>query len=94
MTIASRVPQIWESFRVRTATRTHMHTISAYRRAMLLCEQNKSTGQLSFITWFLNFGGSVARIFTTLQEVDDRLSTSPSTHHYIHRMRACRPSED
>jgi mannose-P-dolichol utilization defect protein 1 len=49
MTIASRVPQIWESFR------------------------NKSTGQLSFITWFLNFGGSVARIFTTLQEVDDRL---------------------
>jgi len=47
--IASRVPQIWESYRT------------------------KSTGQLSFITWFLNFAGSVARIFTTLQEVDDTL---------------------
>lgn len=47
--IASRLPQIWESFK------------------------NKSTGQLSFITWFLNFGGSVARIFTTIQEVDDPL---------------------
>lgn len=49
--IASRLPQIWESFK------------------------NKSTGQLSFITWFLNFGGSVARIFTTIQEVDDPLGT-------------------
>jgi len=34
---------------------------------------NKSTGQLSFITWFLNFAGSAARIFTTLQEVNDAL---------------------
>merc|ERR1712093_22120 len=47
--IASRLPQIWESYK------------------------NKSTGQLSFITWFLNFGGSLARIFTTLQEIDDPL---------------------
>jgi mannose-P-dolichol utilization defect protein 1 len=28
----------------------------------------KSTGQLSFITYFLNFMGTVARVFTTLQE--------------------------
>jgi mannose-P-dolichol utilization defect 1 len=31
----------------------------------------KSTGQLSFITVFLIFGGSAARVFTTLKEVDD-----------------------
>ncbi|EDQ89904.1 uncharacterized protein MONBRDRAFT_32128 [Monosiga brevicollis MX1] len=30
-----------------------------------------TTGQLSFITCFLNFAGSAARVFTTLQEVDD-----------------------
>ncbi len=30
--------------------------------------QAKSTGQLSIITAFMNFGGSVARIFTSLQE--------------------------
>jgi mannose-P-dolichol utilization defect protein 1 len=47
--IASRLPQIWESYRT------------------------KSTGQLSFITWGLNLGGSLARIFTTIQEVDDPL---------------------
>ncbi|DAZ95991.1 TPA: hypothetical protein N0F65_009292 [Lagenidium giganteum] len=29
------------------------------------------TGQLAFITLFLNFGGSVARLFTTLQETGD-----------------------
>jgi mannose-P-dolichol utilization defect 1 len=28
----------------------------------------KSTGQLSFVTYFLNTAGSAARIFTTLQE--------------------------
>lgn len=28
-----------------------------------------STGQLSFISNFLNFGGTIARIFTTIQEV-------------------------
>ena len=28
----------------------------------------KSTGQLSFLTYFLNFMGTVARVFTTLQE--------------------------
>lgn len=30
-----------------------------------------STGNNAFITWFLNFGGTLARLFTTLQEVDD-----------------------
>jgi len=49
ITIASRLPQIWQNFR------------------------DKSTGQLSFITWFLNFAGSMARIFTTIQEVNDTL---------------------
>jgi len=33
----------------------------------------KSTGQLSIITWGLNCGGSLARVFTTLAEVNDPL---------------------
>ncbi|RKP21387.1 phosphoserine phosphatase serb [Rozella allomycis CSF55] len=33
--------------------------------------KNKSTGKLSAITIFLMFGGSMARIFTTLTEVND-----------------------
>mmetsp|Transcript_39798 Transcript_39798/g.61182 ORF Transcript_39798/g.61182 Transcript_39798/m.61182 type:complete len:220 (-) Transcript_39798:109-768(-) len=33
--------------------------------------KNKSTGQLSGLMIFLNFGGSVARILTTLQDVGD-----------------------
>ncbi|KAJ3396911.1 hypothetical protein HDU92_001484 [Lobulomyces angularis] len=32
---------------------------------------NKSTGQLSAITVFLQFVGSMARVFTTIQEVED-----------------------
>jgi len=35
--------------------------------------RNGHTGQLSFITWFLNVGGTLARVFTTLQEVNDPL---------------------
>jgi len=35
-----------------------------------------NTGQLSFITAFLLFAGSVARIFTTIQETGDMLMTS------------------
>eukprot|EP01101_Sappina_pedata_P005444 TRINITY_DN2497_c0_g1_i1.p1 TRINITY_DN2497_c0_g1~~TRINITY_DN2497_c0_g1_i1.p1 ORF type:complete len:289 (+),score=123.08 TRINITY_DN2497_c0_g1_i1:2-868(+) len=31
------------------------------------------TGSLSFLTFFLNFGGAVARIFTTMQELADPL---------------------
>ena len=34
----------------------------------------KSTGNNAFITWFLNFGGALARLFTTLQEVDDMMA--------------------
>ncbi|CAA0830189.1 Mannose-P-dolichol utilization defect 1 protein homolog 2 [Striga hermonthica] len=30
--------------------------------------KNKSTGELSFITSFMNFGGSMVRVFTSLQE--------------------------
>lgn len=35
--------------------------------------RNGHTGQLSFITWFLNVGGTLSRVFTTLQEVNDPL---------------------
>ncbi|MQM08487.1 hypothetical protein Taro_041345 [Colocasia esculenta] len=30
--------------------------------------KNKSTGELSFLTFFMNFGGSIVRIFTSVQE--------------------------
>eukprot|EP01122_Echinamoeba_exundans_P008151 TRINITY_DN2654_c0_g1_i2.p1 TRINITY_DN2654_c0_g1~~TRINITY_DN2654_c0_g1_i2.p1 ORF type:complete len:169 (+),score=51.99 TRINITY_DN2654_c0_g1_i2:468-974(+) len=33
--------------------------------------KTKSTGKLALITFLLNFAGSVARIFTTIQEVND-----------------------
>jgi len=33
--------------------------------------QAKSTGQLAFLTFFLNFAGTGARVFTTLKEVND-----------------------
>jgi len=33
----------------------------------------KSTGQLALLTWLLNFGGSMARVFTTVQETSDNL---------------------
>ncbi len=35
--------------------------------------KNKSTGQLSVITQFLLFGGSIARLFTIIVEVDNLL---------------------
>ena len=35
--------------------------------------KNGHTGQLSAITTFMNLAGTLARIFTTLQEVDDAL---------------------
>jgi mannose-P-dolichol utilization defect protein 1 len=35
--------------------------------------KNGHTGQLSAITTFMNFAGTLARIFTTIQEVDDAL---------------------
>jgi hypothetical protein len=34
----------------------------------------KSTGQLSFISSFLSFGGALARMFTTIQDVSKRSS--------------------
>ena len=33
--------------------------------------KNGSTGTLSFLTWFLNFVGSAARIFTVMKETQD-----------------------
>ncbi|VFR00972.1 unnamed protein product [Cuscuta campestris] len=30
--------------------------------------KNKSTGELSFLTFFMNFGGSMVRVFTSIQE--------------------------
>jgi mannose-P-dolichol utilization defect protein 1 len=30
--------------------------------------KNKSTGELSFLTFFMNFAGSIVRVFTSLQE--------------------------
>jgi len=35
--------------------------------------QNKSTGQLSFLTCFLQFAGCLARIFTSIEETGDKL---------------------
>ena len=36
--------------------------------------KNKSTGHLSFITFFLQFAGCAARVFTVLKETDDFMS--------------------
>ncbi|KAG6749063.1 hypothetical protein POTOM_046105 [Populus tomentosa] len=35
---------------------------------MLLRCRNKSTGELSFLTCFMNFGGGLVRVFTSMQE--------------------------
>jgi mannose-P-dolichol utilization defect protein 1 len=35
--------------------------------------KTRSTGKLAFFTFFLNFAGSSARVFTTLQEVSDKI---------------------
>ena len=35
--------------------------------------QNKSTGSLSLITVIMQWAGCLARVFTTLQEIDDIL---------------------
>ncbi|XP_019854065.1 PREDICTED: mannose-P-dolichol utilization defect 1 protein-like [Amphimedon queenslandica] len=40
---------------------------------VLTVYNNGSTGQLSFITAFLNFIGNIARVFTTIQETGDLL---------------------
>eukprot|EP00727_Mastigamoeba_balamuthi_P011778 m51a1_g7222 hypothetical protein (250) ;mRNA; f:8278-9666 len=49
-----------------------MFTVSKLPQ-IYLCWRSKSAGQLSIITYALNTFGSVARIFTTLQEIDDRV---------------------
>jgi len=33
----------------------------------------KSAGQLAFLTWFLNFAGTAARVFTTIQQTQDQV---------------------
>eukprot|EP01059_Diplonema_ambulator_P032338 TRINITY_DN6303_c0_g1_i1.p2 TRINITY_DN6303_c0_g1~~TRINITY_DN6303_c0_g1_i1.p2 ORF type:complete len:228 (+),score=100.21 TRINITY_DN6303_c0_g1_i1:153-836(+) len=38
---------------------------------ILIFYRNKSTGNAAFLTWFLNFGGSSARVFTTFMQVND-----------------------
>jgi len=47
--------------------------ISARVPQILMNFVSGSTGQLAFITTFLNFAGSGARVFTTVQEVNDQL---------------------
>ena len=36
--------------------------------------KDKSTGNNAFFTWFMNFGGCAARLFTTLKEVPDMMA--------------------
>eukprot|EP00049_Salpingoeca_infusionum_P009835 m.167288 g.167288 ORF g.167288 m.167288 type:complete len:253 (-) comp14456_c1_seq2:110-868(-) len=50
--------------------------LSAVSRLTQIVEifKNKSVGQLSGITCFLNFAGTAARVFTTIQEVDDKVA--------------------
>merc|ERR1712130_984250 len=36
--------------------------------------KTKSSGQLSFVTFFLVFGGSSARVFTTVSEIEDPMT--------------------
>eukprot|EP01061_Rhynchopus_euleeides_P000903 TRINITY_DN10646_c0_g1_i1.p1 TRINITY_DN10646_c0_g1~~TRINITY_DN10646_c0_g1_i1.p1 ORF type:complete len:246 (+),score=113.52 TRINITY_DN10646_c0_g1_i1:55-738(+) len=42
---------------------------------ILIFHKNKSTGNAAFLTWFLNFGGSAARVFTTIMQVGDPVMT-------------------
>ncbi|KAJ4966943.1 hypothetical protein NE237_018792 [Protea cynaroides] len=46
------------------------HAIFFFARIPQIWENysNKSTGELSFLTSFMNFGGSIARVFTSIQE--------------------------
>lgn len=45
--------------------------------------KNKSTGSLAALTIFLSFAGGCARIFTTLQEVNDPLGRFPLSLTFI-----------
>ncbi|XP_068643686.1 mannose-P-dolichol utilization defect 1 protein homolog 2 [Aristolochia californica] len=46
------------------------HAIFVFARLPQIWENytNKSTGALSFLTCFMNFGGSIVRVFTSIQE--------------------------
>lgn len=46
------------------------HAIFFFARVPQIWEnyKNKSTGELSFLTSFMNFGGSMVRVFTSIQE--------------------------
>ncbi|CAH9071046.1 unnamed protein product [Cuscuta epithymum] len=46
------------------------HAVFLFARIPQICEnfKNKSTGELSFLTFFMNFGGSMVRVFTSIQE--------------------------
>ncbi|KAK7847191.1 mannose-p-dolichol utilization defect 1 protein like protein 2 [Quercus suber] len=54
----ARIPQIWANF----------SPIYSCFGEQPFSEQNKSTGELSFLTCFMNFAGSIVRVFTSLQE--------------------------
>ncbi|KAK9725539.1 hypothetical protein RND81_05G151800 [Saponaria officinalis] len=56
---------------------TLFEALYASQHAIFLCARlpqiwknfsNKSTGELSFLTCFMNFGGSMVRVFTSMQE--------------------------
>ncbi|CAH9109846.1 unnamed protein product [Cuscuta europaea] len=46
------------------------HAVFLFARIPQIWEnfKNKSTGELSFLTFFMNFGGSMVRVFTSIQE--------------------------
>lgn len=48
-------------------TSKHLIFLSARLPQIWKNFRNKSTGQLSFLTYVMNFGGCMARIFTTIQ---------------------------
>ena len=63
---AARVPQIWSNYKVggKPATKGLLEPASQHRVWL----QAKSTGQLSIFVFVMNFGGCLARIFTSIQE--------------------------
>ncbi|RVX00014.1 Mannose-P-dolichol utilization defect 1 protein-like 2 [Vitis vinifera] len=62
----ARVPQIWANF--RGAQLVIFIVINSFYHTILDNKQNKSTGELSFLTCLMNFGGSMVRVFTSIQE--------------------------
>ena len=63
---AARVPQIWSNYKVGGKPVTNgLLEPASHDRVWL---QAKSTGQLSIFVFVMNFGGCLARIFTSIQE--------------------------